>query len=56
MKQASAGESYKLYKAWCVKIGIRPADFITWAQTTARIQPPVDSVRYDRVSVLPSGK
>lgn len=53
MSSPRIGDCYRAYKRWCIKLGIRPADFITWNQTTAKIKVPADGVRYDRgVSVL----
>jgi hypothetical protein len=40
MKTARPGEVYRQYKAWCASLGITPADWLTWLNTTAKIHVP----------------
>lgn len=45
MSLVSAGQAYRLYKAWCAKLGMSPADFITWNRETQKIKSPVDVLK-----------
>lgn len=56
MSTTGPGEAYRLYKRWCLSLGIQPADWITWLKTTQQIQPPADATKDQGVQVLRSAK
>lgn len=58
MSEFSDVECYRAYKRWCISLGIKPTNFITWSATTKKINPPMDATKYStqKVSVLSNAK
>jgi hypothetical protein len=40
----SAIQCYQKYEAWCISLGIRPADYLTWMQTLGQIEDAAKSI------------